>query len=200
MVSLKQTSLKYHGRKAETYDEIRTKQKRWHVENETVARMLPLDTHSVLDMPVGTGRFLPLYVERKIGVVSGIDISEEMIALARKKVPRRKPSDVIIDLSVGDAQKTKFDDRGVDVAVCVRFLDLIDEDAMRAVLIELARVTKRAIILTIRLGDAYLPKSNTAEHDRKKFNALVKRLGFAVTGTERFREGSWHILKLERRK
>jgi hypothetical protein len=90
------------------------------------------------------------------------------------------------------------EDEWYDCTVCVRFLDLIDEDAMRAVVKELCRVTKRHIICTIRFGDKYVAKSNTAEHDAKKFKALVKRCGFHISKTERFREGSWHILLLER--
>ena len=199
MVSIAQTSRKYRGRKAKTYDAIREKQERWRVENEVVERWLrelrPID--SVLDCPVGTGRFVGFYRTYGVRLVTGIDTSEEMLALARKKTRR---SDHNIDLVQGDAMATGLSDRGYDVAVCVRFLDLIDEDAMRAVVKELCRVARRAVILTIRFSaGAYRPKVNTAEHDRRKFNALVTRLKWRVSESVPFRDAGWEIVRLERR-
>lgn len=198
MVSLRQTEKKYHGKKAETYDEIRTKQARWDFEHKTVEEWIrEINPTRVLDCPVGTGRFLELYQHIGAQYVTGVDISEEMLALARKKVGR-KMKRTNLTLSQGSATDVKADDKLYDVSVCVRFLDLIDEEAMRKVMTEIARVTKHWIICTIRLGDVYLPKSNTAEHDRKKFNALVKRLGFKTQASRQFREGTWHVLLLER--
>jgi ubiquinone/menaquinone biosynthesis C-methylase UbiE len=197
MVSIRQTSLKYHGAKARTYDTIRTKQARWDFENKTVWKWLeemkPI-ARQVLDCPVGTGRFLKKYHELSIHV-HGYDISEEMLRLAKRKVPK---GNKLTYLSQHSATSLPTKDRFFDGAVCVRFLDLIDEEAMRKVMEELARVPKRFIILTIRLGDKYVPKSNTAEHDARKFRALVKRLGFSVSDSAQFREGSWHVMLLSR--
>ena len=197
MVSIRQTSLKYHGEKAKTYDAIRTKQARWAFENQLVGNWLEdLKPKTVFDCPVGTGRFVADYV--KLGAdVTGMDISNEMLKLADQKVKRAKGAQYI-RLVQGDATKTGLKDKSVDVSVCVRFLDLIDEDAMRATMTELARITKRTIICTIRLGDKYVPKSNTAEHDSKKFRALVKKLGFSIEKSEQFREGSWHVFQIKR--
>ena len=195
MVSIRQTSLKYHGEKAKTYDAIRTKQARWKVENEVVGGWLrELRPKKVLDCPAGTGRFFNVYGDLDC-IVHAIDISEEMLKLAQKKVPRGSKK---FFLEKGSA--TDIENRGYDGAVVVRFLDLIDEEAMQAVMKEVARVTKKFIICTIRLGDKYVPKSNTSEHDAKKFRALVKRLGFSIAKTEQFRGGSWHILLLQRGK
>jgi ubiquinone/menaquinone biosynthesis C-methylase UbiE len=196
MVSLRQTSLKYHGEKAKTYDAVRTKQARWDVENQIVGGWLAeLKPKSVLDCPVGTGRFIADYV--KLGCdVLGMDISDEMIELAEKKQKKLKAG--YVRFQQGSATETGAKDKAFDGSVVVRFLDLIDEDAMRAVVTEMARVSRRFIICTIRLGEKYVPKSNTAEHDAKKFRALVKRLGFKIEKSEQFRQGSWHILLLKR--
>jgi ubiquinone/menaquinone biosynthesis C-methylase UbiE len=196
MVSLRQTSKKYHGQKAKTYEAIRTKQARWDFEHAKVTEWLhSLKPNTILDCPVGTGRFIPEYV--KLGAdVTGIDISDTMLKLAGKKVKRAKAGYVrLVEGSATDISKIYKS----DVAVCVRFLDLIDEEAMRAVMKQLAAVAKKHIILTIRLGEEYVPKSNTAEHDRKKFRALVSRLGFEIIRDEQFREGSWHVMLLQRR-
>jgi ubiquinone/menaquinone biosynthesis C-methylase UbiE len=195
MVSIAQTSRKYRGRKAETYDEVREKQARWKLENEVVERWLhDLKPNSVLDCPVGTGRFLAAYRATGVRAVRGIDASDEMIALAKKKGAGPR-----VVLEVGDATATGMQDATFDCVVCVRFLDLIDEEAMRRVLTEMCRVARRAVLLTIRLGDKYVPKANTAEHDRKKFHALVRKLGWQIDFCEQFRDAGWEIIRLGRK-
>lgn len=198
MVSIRQTTLKYRGQKAATYELIRKKQARWAWENEHVERMLrALRPSGVLDCPVGTGRFLPLYGNgtiRSIDCVLGIDASEEMLALAKRKGPWTM-------LRKGDASDlVGIEDKAWDVAVCVRFLDLIDEDAMRRVVRELCRVARRAVVLTIRLGPTYVPKSNTATHHEKKFFELVRRLNFEVTDLVKFRNAGWTLMTIRRRR
>jgi ubiquinone/menaquinone biosynthesis C-methylase UbiE len=192
-VSIEATSKKYRGRKAATYETVRLKQARWHRENELVEQFLsewPEHTR-VLDLPVGTGRFLKFYTQKNFDVV-GLDISEEMLALARRKKTKA-------ELRVEDATHTLEKDKSFDVSVCVRFLDLIDEGAMRKVMHELFRVTNHQIVLTIRFGEKYVPKSNTAEHDERKFRAMVSRAGWQVVIAEPIRDAGWHVLSLERK-
>lgn len=201
MVSIEQTSRKYRGRKAQTYEDVRRRQERWAIENEAVQRYLTeLRPTGVLDCPVGTGRFLRLYEKLSVQEIICVDISEEMLALARQKRMRgaaRWTSSV--HFLVGDAREHDCVDRRVDVAVCVRFLDLIDEEAMRAVMRETCRVARRAVVLTIRLGERYVPKTNTATHDRKKFYRLVRSLGMEIAhATPVFRQG-WEVMMLRRR-
>jgi ubiquinone/menaquinone biosynthesis C-methylase UbiE len=197
MVSIRETTRKYRGRKAATYEAIRARQARWAWENEMVEQALrALAPSSVLDCPVGTGRFLPLYGSLAAHVL-GLDASEEMLALARRKKRRHAGRH---KLEIGDATSTGCDDGRYDVAVCVRFLDLIDEDAMRAVMRELCRVARRAVLLTIRFGTEYVPKSNTATHSRQKFLALVRRLGFELDQDAQFREAGWTFVTLTRRR
>jgi 2-polyprenyl-3-methyl-5-hydroxy-6-metoxy-1,4-benzoquinol methylase len=130
--------------------------------------------------------------------VRGIDVSERMLMLAGRKQMRTNGAQYVM-LGIGDATNIQVKDKSYDLSVCVRFLDLIEEEAMRTVMKELARVSRKWIILTIRLGDEYVPKSNTAEHDRKKFRALTSKLGFEVVRDEQFREGSWHVMLLQRK-
>ena len=193
MVSIEQTAKKYRGRKASTYDAIRTKQQRWDLENAAVTRMLSvIRPKSVLDCPVGTGRFLKMYADIGVRSVQGVDVSSEMLALAHRK----KPRSITVELEKGDATNIDCDDRSVDVAVCVRFLDLIDENAMRLVMSELMRVSKRAIVLTIRLGDEYVPKVNTATHHRKKFLSVVSKHGWRVEETVPIFLAGWVVMRL----
>jgi len=197
-VSIEATSKKYHGRKAATYEAVRKKQKRWHRENELVEKFLGHNPGRVLDVPVGTGRFLWLYERSGATVVDGIDISEEMLALASAKLKHLWVRSTRLTLKKGDARNIECANHYYTTSVCIRFLDLIDETAMRAVMHELFRVTKKQIVLTIRFGQKYLPKSNTAEHDKQKFRQMVRRAGWKITRAEPIRNAGWHVIKLER--
>lgn len=196
-VSIETTSKKYRGKMASGYEAKRIKQERWHEENRLVEQMLTaLHPRSVLDVPVGTGRFLHVYRILKVVTVTGVDSSEVMLGLAQRKLKNKKPPPAIV-LKQGDARQLETL-KDADVVVCVRFLDLIDEKAMRAVM---KSITQRApaVILTIRLGAKYVPKSNTAEHDEKKFRALVRDLGFAVAEEHPIFSAGWRVMLIKRR-
>lgn len=190
-VSIESTSRKYRGRKAETYDEIRQKQQRWREENAAVEQMvrdLPRGTR-LLDAPMGTGRFVDLWKKRGFDYV-GVDTSDEMISLAVEKgwPPKRARC-----MSVLDVPGPTF-----DAAVSVRFFDLIDEKALYEVLRKLDAITKRRIVCTIRFGERYAPKPNTAEHDEKKFSAFARRAGWTETRRVPIFRAGWHVLQLDR--
>lgn len=186
---------RYSGKQARTYDQVRNKQIRWHKENEIVAAMLADVRRGsrVLDVPVGTGRFFPLY--DKLGFrVEGVDGSEDMLTEAGKKARRCTPTPV---LSVGDATSLLYKAREFDASVCVRFLNLIDEESVRATMRELFRVTRSRIVLTIRLGDKAKGKF-LATHDRGRFLGVVRRAGWRVAEeVPVFRQG-WVVMRLER--
>jgi ubiquinone/menaquinone biosynthesis C-methylase UbiE len=182
------TKIKYRGKMAENYETKRMKQERWDVENQIVQSMIELKKGTLLDVPVGTGRFLRYCVDKGFRV-TGVDSSSEMLCLAIAK-------NIACDLEPGDATDLHFKDRSFDHTLCVRFLDLIDEPAMRKVVKELCRVTKKTIICTIRFGEEYVLKSNTATHDKKKFAALVKRCGWSIVEEQPIFKQGWFVLRL----
>jgi 2-polyprenyl-3-methyl-5-hydroxy-6-metoxy-1,4-benzoquinol methylase len=193
-VSIDSTTKKYHGRKAETYEEIRVKQERWDIENAEVKRMLKtIRPKSVLDVPCGTGRFIRTYDTLGVKDVTAIDVSDSMLALAKKKMSRVK-STMYVDFVCRDVRE--MTDLRVDVSVCVRFLDLIDDVAMRSVLKTLFRCTDRAILCTIRLGESYIPKSNTATHDKARFLRTVTKAGWQVQEDFPIFNQGWSLLHL----
>jgi len=80
---------KYTGQTASGYERKRSGSKKWNNEQDAVELLLhkviasqKVDT--VLDIPVGTGRFIPLYNGLDLGV-TGMDVSEDMISEAKKK-------------------------------------------------------------------------------------------------------------------
>lgn len=199
MASIDKISRAYRGQLAAKYDKVRDKQARWHDENRVVEGMLEVGApgkrgkqSKLLDMPVGTGRFLEAY--RRLGYrPTGVDSSEEMLEQAQRKGPWGG------GLLVGDARHLEFLDKTFDVSVCVRFLNLIEEEALREVMRELDRVTRRMIVLTIRLGEEYHSGSSMATHDDKRFRALVRRLGWQFGAEVPWRAQGWLITRLDRR-
>lgn len=194
MASLRKISSAYRGKTAEKYDEIREKQSRWHRENEVVAEMLRGARGPVLDCPVGTGRFFDVYAKMRVPVV-GVDSSSAMLDIARKKLRRGSR----IELAQGSADDLSgYADDYFQTCVCVRFLNLIDDNDIGVVMRELSRVTQSRMILTIRLGAEYYSGGNAATHDDKKFRALVRRLGWTVTVDDSKFVRGWHVMQLDR--
>lgn len=69
---------------------------------------------SVLDVGCGTGALLERIVERRPGVAAcGIDLSPEMISVARRRLGDT------VDLRVADAEALPLDDAAFDVVLCV---------------------------------------------------------------------------------
>lgn len=56
----------------------------------------------VLDVACGTGVLFPDYLERKVGCLTGIDISSEMVKIAREKFPQ-------VQVLCGDVEEAVFD-------------------------------------------------------------------------------------------
>lgn len=185
------TAIKYRGAMASNYEAKRKKQLRWHQENKIVTDMLSaLPPGSVLDAPVGTGRFLPLYKKLKLTGL-GIDTSVEMLKQARRKSGADR-----LTLRIGNLLLDNLP--SAQTAVCVRFLDLIDEPAMQISMIQLMQTATQNIILTIRLGGRYILKSNTATHDRRKFMQLIAKRGWQVAEDIPIFTQGWHVLRLEK--
>ena len=72
----------------------------------------------ILDVGTGTGRAALLFA-RAGAVVTGIDASEEMLAIARD---RARTESTTVRFERGDAHELPFADRSFDVVVCLRVL------------------------------------------------------------------------------
>lgn len=129
---------KYFGRTAEIYDG-RANSPKWAAEDAAMSRFLDqTGSGTLLDIPVGTGRFLAEYAKRGISAI-GMDVSRDMMAQARLKAPDA-------DLRYGDILAIDMPDKSVDVAVAVRIMSWLTLDEMRKALSELARVSRQWII------------------------------------------------------
>jgi len=118
--------------------------------HRTVAKLAGEAGRDILEVGVGTGLALSYYPQQCN--VTGIDLSEHMIAKAREKVARRRLFHVRA-LHVMDAHRLQFADQSFDV-VCLPFVITLIPDPERA-LDECARVLRPGgeIIIASKLGD-----------------------------------------------
>ena len=147
---MKSTELasKYRGAGATDYERERLGEPNWAREQAIVSSMLEVlpRNATLIDVPVGTGRFFEFYQARGLQPV-GIDVSADMLAQARRKAEQ---SGLQMILEEGDIRRLRFPAGSFDAAVCIRLLNLIDlPDAVQAVH-ELARVSRRSVILGVR--------------------------------------------------
>lgn len=182
----------YKGKKAANYDTKRKLQRKWHDENRCISEMLADATGTLLDVAVGTGRFLPTYEKLKLKV-TGLDISKDMLAIAAKY--HRTSAELMLGNAVALPFKNKF-----DTVVCVRLLHLVDDQTMRKMLAEVCRVAGKTIVLTIQLGFEYHTGHDTATHDSKKFYALLSRLGWRVNDDRKLTGAGWHMMQLVKKR
>lgn len=104
------------------------------------------EAQSVLDLPAGTGRFTQLLQELCPGLVLAADLSEAMLGEALTKHPGARAC-------VADAARLPFADQSFDVVICIRFLHLVRDRALRiAFLREFARVARLGVIVDYRHG------------------------------------------------
>ena len=91
----------------------------------------------VLEVGVGTGLALPHYTRAKR--ITGIDLSAEMLALARARVRERRLTNVDA-LQEVDAEATGFDAGSFDIAVAMFVASVVPHP--RALLAEMRRVVR----------------------------------------------------------
>ncbi|RED18433.1 class I SAM-dependent methyltransferase [Pontivivens insulae] len=154
---------RYYGRTAEIYNRKRRRQGWWHIEHEQMAELLdqlPRDL-AVVDIPFGTGRFVPLYRERNYSI-SGVEISQDMIDAAAADLGDAFDG---IDARAASAFDVPFDDAQFDLLVSTRFLsNIITFKDAKVALSEFARIVKIGghgiIQLGHNTGETRMPDEN----------------------------------------
>ena len=149
-MSLERLKTRYTGQTAATYNQRKHEQAHWWAEQDITARMLAgiaseqRRSVRVLDIPVGTGRFLSAYRELGMQAV-GYDISADMLDEARREAERLRYSP---ELREANITSLPLENGAVDVVVCMRFLNHLEFGELERVLAELVRVTRLDLIAT----------------------------------------------------
>jgi SAM-dependent methyltransferase len=179
------TADRYRGAVAAGYDAHRMQGPEWAPEQAAIADLVT--DGPVLDVPIGTGRFLPIYQAARFACV-GIDISPEMLSEARKK---QTQSD---RLMLGDIFQLPFAGRSFATAVCTRFLNWCEPIDMRRAIGELRRVA-HCLIVGLRTGKQGLHGNYT--HDIAEFYDAIDGLFIAERRPiRRVDSGLYEIFKL----
>lgn len=174
----------YYGEMAEAYDAERERSRRWHREQAAVRDFLARLPKGlkVLDVPIGTGRFVDYYLECD-HKVWGLDSSAEMLKAAQLRVGADFEK---LEVTVGDATALPYADAAFDLVVSTRFLrHVLPFGLAKKSLAEMARVTSRFAIIELGLSSipTRWPNVNKPMRDRIALPDMVKLLedhGFRI--------------------
>lgn len=154
-------------------------------------------TGEVLEVAIGTGLNLAHYPS---GLhLTGIDLSPQMLAVARQRAQRLH---LAVALREADAQSLPFDDESFDTVVCTLALCGIPND--RAAIAEMKRVLRpggRLLLLDhiasswwpIRVGQRlveFVSVRTAEEHLTRRPLPLLVDAGFELVESERLRAGT----------
>jgi ubiquinone/menaquinone biosynthesis C-methylase UbiE len=151
----------------------------------------------ILEVGIGTGLNLPHYPADAI--LTGVDLSPAMLAIARKRAADLGRD---ADLREGDAEHLPFADTSFDTVVCALSLCTIPEPAtaigeMRRVLVPGGRLLLLDHIAStwppIHAGQWLLERLTmraAGEHFTRRQLPLVRAAGFEILETERLKAGT----------
>lgn len=141
---------RYTGEAARDYLQRRAGSAKWRREQEVVAgflRELPRGA-TVLDVPVGTGRFLPCYREAGLRCY-GLDISRDMLREAGRAAEAEGMGRGLVQ---GEAEALPLANGSVDFVVCARLMNWVPLPALIEMLSEFKRVARYGLILEVRVS------------------------------------------------
>ena len=162
----------YSDSEAASYDEDRAGELLWRLENSYVERLLErMPGASILDVPVGTGRFFPLYPGRR---VLGVDASDAMLEQARRKGERVPGLKLTLARAGIDALPAA--DRDYDLVICWRVLHLLPPELLRPAFKEMARVCRGQVC-----AQSYVPDTPGRRTAARVWRWL-RRLGLPFRG------------------
>jgi len=104
---------------------------------------------TVLDIPCGTGRLLPVLLDAGFKVTGG-DISEAMMAVAKQRFANSSG----IQFQKCDAENTGFEINTFDYVTSFRLMCHLPLDVQDRVLTEMVRVCKKALIINFHVETA----------------------------------------------
>jgi SAM-dependent methyltransferase len=107
----------------------------------------------VLDVACGTGRVTALLVREGFAEVVGSDVSSAMMEVAKRRLPH-------VEFFQSDAARLPFDNDSFDVVTCIGLLMHLDASTRVTVLKELARISRRPVIVQYGCVGGFLRFTN----------------------------------------
>lgn len=141
----------YQGDNAEVYEDRRKKNPKWQFEDDVLDSVLnqyESEIKSIIDAPVGTGRFIKRYslLDNSISIY-GIDYSEDMIKEAAAKNGAERIVFLKEDLINNMLAET------ADLVICYRFLNLVPWQDAEKILDNLFNASNKYLLFAIRVVD-----------------------------------------------
>ena len=113
MNTIKENSKSAFNQQAATYDKDIKGQHARSLYPALLEKLSHIPFQSALDLGCGTGEMLKLILQKDpLKELYGIDISEEMLAVAKSKLPEQ------VQLFLGDSEMLPFSDGSFDVVYC----------------------------------------------------------------------------------
>jgi SAM-dependent methyltransferase len=164
----------YASRLARTYESHRDNI-RWRKEAEAFERLYALvRPATVLDCPVGTGRWLPVF-QRNGAAVVGMDLSEHMLAVARKRVGPGADVRLVEGDALDPALLRSLDQR-FDLIVCTRFAHWLPPKALSGLIGSFAASGSRFLLLGAKVSPEGPPRRHAAPSWRRIGKRIKARL------------------------
>jgi SAM-dependent methyltransferase len=116
----------------------------WRIVSRALARAREVET--ILDVPCGTGRFAGEFARTGREVI-GVDIALPMMRVA---VDKTRVIRAVHGFVCADAERLPFSDGAVDCVASIRFLHHVDPARRVVMLREMARVSRRWLLLDYR--------------------------------------------------
>jgi ubiquinone/menaquinone biosynthesis C-methylase UbiE len=158
-------------------------------------------TGRVLEVAVGTGRSLPFYVAASS--LTGIDLSPEMLAVARSKAEARG---LPADLREGDAEALPVPDAAYDSVVCALSLCTIPDPTAALAEMRRALVPGGRLLLLDHVASTWPPVYAVqwlverisirvaGEHYTRRSLPLVEAAGFEIVESRRRKAGTMELV------
>lgn len=142
---------RYLGQEVSVYNQKRQGDVRWQREHAGTAKFIERHAgKSVLDCPVGTGRFVPLYKEFDMKAI-GLDRSSAMLVETQKEMTAQGFDNIA--LHEADATDFKSEMYEADLVVSTRFFNWLPADLARAAFLNLAAACKEEMLITLTTID-----------------------------------------------
>ena len=138
---------RYRGEGAQRYDAARSDSARFAAETAAFSTLIgQVNAQTVLDCPFGTGRWIPAY--HNVDRVVGVDVSADMLHEAEHKIPsQERPHYELVCANIFEHDFALYRTQGIDLVVCVRFLNWVSLPRAKQALSRLSEVGSPSLII-----------------------------------------------------
>ncbi len=144
-------------------------------------RSVDFNGKSVLEIGCGPGGNLIEVIVQKPASLAGADISQQMVELARKNVPRESGIEIIKI----NGTSLPFDDRSFDIVFTATVLQHnTDEEMLKKIMAEISRVSAGEVYLFERIENTVKGDDLCLGRPVKYYSGIMQESGFVLASKE----------------